>query len=468
MTVASTVQNAEGADARVKNAVFGAWLGFYVDLFDIYLPIVVLAPAIGYFLSQDLGTTGIALVSGSIFAATLVGRPLGAFIFGHFADMIGRKRTAEISVMGFGVATLLIGLLPGYQQWGVAAVILLIVLRFVDGIFLGGEYTAANPLAMEHSPREKRGFYSGLIDTAFPMAYASISLITLLLLFWLPSEGLDSPYVQWGWRIPFFIGAALAFGFVIYYRRTVSESELWRHSGHSEAPIITLFRGENLKNFLQVFLLMSGLWLSLQTVAAVLPGVLGGTVGLSSTQVTITLVIAYIVLIPTLVASGSISQVTGRRPFFIGIGVVMAIAATLLYYLIISQTVSSLFWVVVLTSVIVSLVVSPFALTIAYINERFHVGVRASGYGLAYSLAVVLPSFYAFYQAGLSTFMPFEYTVLALLVVGGILIAVGAAWGPETKDVDFSAGATATATGPTPGEEGGDLSSERSSSSYRE
>lgn len=168
MAAASTGQNADGSDSRVKSAVFGAWLGFYVDLFDIYLPIVVLAPAIGYFLSPELGTTGTALVSGSIFAATLVGRPLGAAIFGHFADTIGRKRTAEISVMGFGIATLLIGLLPGYQQWGVAAVILLIALRFVDGIFLGGEYTAANPLAMEYSPREKRGLYSGLIDSAFP------------------------------------------------------------------------------------------------------------------------------------------------------------------------------------------------------------------------------------------------------------------------------------------------------------
>ena len=95
---------------------------------------------------------------------------------------------------------------------------------------------------------------------------------------------------------------------------------------------------------------------------------------------------------------------------------------------------------IVLTSAVVSIVVCPFALTPAYVSERFHVGVRASGYGLAYSLAVVLPSFYAFYQAGLSAFSPFEYTVLALLVIGALLIVVGAAWGPETKDVEFTTG----------------------------
>jgi hypothetical protein len=73
-----------------------------------------------------------------------------------------------------------------------------------------------------------------------------------------------------------------------------------------------------------------------------------------------------------------------------------------------------------------------------YINERFHTSVRASGFGLGYSLAVILPAFYAYYQAGLANIMPFEYTPLPLLVIGALLIVVGAAWGPETKDVDFS------------------------------
>jgi MFS family permease len=437
MATSVGVADTEERKERARNALRGAFLGFYVDLFDIYLPIVVLAPAIAYFVSPELSVSATAIVSASIFAATLVGRPLGAAIFGHYADTIGRRRTAIISVTGFGVATLLIALLPGYEQWGIVAVILLIALRFIDGIFLGGEYTSANPLAMEYAPREKRGLYSGLIDSAFPLAYASISLITLLLLFLLPAEDVGSPYVQWGWRIPFVIGAALAFAFVVYYARTVSESELWQHADTPDSPLRTLFRGEHLKSFLQVFLLMNGLWLTLQTVAAVLPGVLA-TTGLSSTQVTITLVIAYLVLTPVIIGAGALSQVTGRRPFLMAIGVMMAIVATVLYYLIISGAVSDLFWVIVLTSVVVSLVVSPFALTPAYVSERFHVGVRASGYGLAYSLAVVLPSFYAFYQAGLSALMPFEYTVLALLVIGALLIVVGAAWGPETKDVEFS------------------------------
>jgi MFS family permease len=330
-------------------------------------------------------------------------------------------------------------LLPGYQAWGIAAVGLFILLRFVNGIFLGGQYTAANPLAMEYSPREKRGLYGAVINCGFPAAYVTIALVTLLLLSLMPSQGLDSAYVQWGWRIPFLIIAAVEFAFAAYYYFAVSESELWTGAAeHTEAPIKTLLRGENLKSFLQVFVLMSGLWLALQAVSAILPGVLGGPVGLSSTSVTLTLIVAFLMLIPANLAAGVISQRIGRRTFLMAIGIIMSIVATPLYYILISSTSQNLFVVILLAIAIVMLVDSPFALTPSYINERFATGVRSTGYGLGYSLAVILPSFYAFYQAGLSTFMPFEYTVLVFVVVGGLLITVGAALGPETKDVDLS------------------------------
>src|SRR5215210_6947398 len=438
MAVVDGERDEGGPDPRAKSALLGAWLGFFVDLFDIYLPIVVLAPAIAYFVSPSMPETTRSLVGASIFAATLVGRPLGAFIFGHFADTIGRKRTTIIAVTGFGVATLLMSLLPGYEQIGIAAVVIFVALRLIDGVFLGGEYTAANPLAMEYSPKEKRGLYSAIINTGFPLAYAAISLITTFLLFLVPAGDINSPYVQWGWRIPFLVGAALAFALAIYYARSVSESELFRETGGSESPLRELFSGQNLKSFLQVFVLMSGLWLALQTVAAILPGVLGNSVGLSNTNVTVTLVVAYLALVPVNIAAGVISQRIGRRIFLIAVGVIMAVAATFLYYLLISNAPESLLGVILLTIAIVMLVDSPFALMPAYINERFHTGVRASGYGLGFSLAVILPSFYAFYQAGLATFMPFEYTVLVLVAIGGFLITAGAAWGPETKDVDFS------------------------------
>jgi len=435
----------ESLDPRAKHAIRGAWFGFFVDMFDIYLPIVVLAPALIYFVPPDLDTTTKAVISGTIFAATLLGRPVGSFIFGHFADSIGRKRTTIISVTGFGVITLLMALLPGYEQWGLAAVILLIVLRLVDGVFLGGEYTSANPLAMEYSPKEKRGFYSALIMSGYPLAFAAISALTTVLLLFIPAGDINSPYVQWGWRIPFVIGSLLAFALVFYYVYLVDESELFEEGGGGgESPLRQLFtQRENLLAFLQVFVLMTGFWLSLQTVAAILPGLLGSQVGLSQTNTTITLVVANVVLVGGYLASGVISQRVGRRPFLIAYGLISAVVGTFLYWLLLSAPPQSLFLVILLATVITLLVVSCWGISTAYINERFQTGIRASAFGIGYSLAVVLPSLYAYYQAALAAFMPFEYTVLVLLVIGALLMVVGAVWGPETKDVDFSAEAQA-------------------------
>jgi MFS family permease len=406
-------------------------------MFDVYLPVVVLAPAIAYFLSPEMSATSAAIIGGSIFAATLVGRPLGALIFGVYADRIGRRRVAMIAVGGFGVATLLMAFLPGYQQLGITAVIIFVALRFVDGIFLGGEYTAASPLAMEHCPKEKRGYYGALIMTGFPLAYAAISLLTFLLLLVIPAGGLDSPYVQWGWRIPFVIGALIAFAFVAYYYFAVEESEAFEEEGGEDSPLRSLLQGDNFKNFLQVFVLMSGFWLTLQTLAAILPGILGGPLSLSSNTVTFILIVVFVISAGGYMAAGVISQRIGRRPFLALMGVGMVVLATPLYYLLISLAPSNVFVVLLMTSVLGLLIISNWGLATSYINERFQTGVRATGFGLGYSLAVIIPSFYSYYQAGLAAIMPFDYTVLPLLVVGGALLAAGAMLGPETRDVDF-------------------------------
>src|SRR5829696_1362994 len=420
---------------RARHAVRGAWMGFFVDMFDIYLPIVVLAPAIIYFVSPQMNEATTAIVNGSIFAATLLGRPIGAFIFGHLGDTIGRRRTTIIAVSAF---------LPGYAQWGIAAAIIFIVLRFSDGIFLGGEYTAASPLAMEYSPKEKRGFLGALIMTGYPLAYATISLITLILVQIIPAGGLNSPYVQWGWRIPFVIGALMAFALVYYYVTSVAESEVFEAAAESESeggsrsPIIELFKGPNLSSFLQVFVLMSGFWLTLYTAAAMLPGLLTSELKLSPTNLTITLVIAYVILAAAYIAAGVISQRIGRRLFLIAASVIMATVGTFLYYVLVGTTPQNLFAVIVLVTIVTVLITWVWALATVYINERFHTGVRASGFGIGYSLAVIPPAFYAFYQSGLASFMPFKYTPLPLLVIGALLILIGAVWGPETKDVDFA------------------------------
>ncbi|NYD40419.1 MFS transporter [Nocardioides panaciterrulae] len=423
------------SDKRARRAVGGAFAGFFVDMFDVYLPIIALAPAAAYFEATGASASTSAILSAMVFVAALIGRPIGAAIFGHFGDKIGRRKTAMVSVSGFGIVTLAIACLPGYHQIGVTAVILLIALRLLDGIFLGGEYTAASPLAMEYSPHDKRGYYGGLIMTGFPIAYVVISLVTLLVLQIAPAAGLDSAYVQWGWRIPFFAGALLAFAFVLFYRKYVPESDVWEGGPRTKSPMRELFSGQNVRVLGQVFLMMTGIWFTLYMVSAVLPGQLTTIVGLSASQKTFVVLVANLVLAGGYVAAGVLSQRTGRRPFFIGAGAVAAIFGSLVYALIVNLTEASFGLVMLLTILANLLVVACWGVVTTYINEAFHTGVRASGYGLGYSLAVIIPSFYAFYQAWLSNIMPAEYTALVLLVFGGILISVGAAMGPETRDV---------------------------------
>lgn len=428
-------------DKQVRHVMRGAFAGFFLDMFDIYLPVLVLAPALGYFVSPTLPPATQALVANLIFVSTLIGRPVGALIFGHYADRFSRKRATIVSITGFGALTILIALSPGYAQWGSGALVLFVALRFITGVFVGGEYTSASPLVMEHSARTRRGINSGLIMAGFPLAYVTISAITLAMLHIAPAGSLHSPYVQWGWRIPFLLGGLLAFAAVRYFARHVQEpTAAVRHSG-GKAPLAQLLsRAGSVRDFAQVFVLMTGFWLALDAVSAILPGLLKSPhFGLSGTRTSTVLIISFAFAALGYVSAGVLSQRVGRRRFLIIWGLLAATAGTLAYYLLLTHARSGLPVIAVLTTVTVLLLTSQWGIAIAYVSERFHAGVRASGFGLGYSLAVILPSFYAVYQDRLGAIMNSTYTVLPLVAAGGLLITIGACLGPETTGVDFTA-----------------------------
>ncbi|WP_326835342.1 MFS transporter [Amycolatopsis rhabdoformis] len=430
----------ENTDRRGRKARIGAQVGLFIDMFDVYLPVIVLGPAQAYFTPAGMPESTGRIVTAAIFVATLLGRPLGALIFGHLSDRRGRRRTSIISLVGFGLCTCAIGLLPGYATLGITAVVLLVALRFLDGVFLGGQYTAATPLALEQSPKARRGFNGAVIMTGFPLAYCAIALLTTGLLLVVPAGGPSTPYVQWGWRIPFFIGAALALVWAWWYARNVQESDAWRDRDTTprRSPVVELLRGGNLRGFLQVFVLMSGIWLAFNMVGAVLPAVL--RTKLTGVESTMVLVVAYAVLALAYVGAGALSQRIGRKPFLVAQGVLTAVAAPLLYLLIASGQLHGVVPIGIAVVLLVLVVVTTYAVVSTYIVERFHVGVRSSAYGLGYTTAVIIPSFYAFYQAGLARLLPYELTPLVLLCAGGVLIVVGAVSGPETRNVDLGAG----------------------------
>jgi MFS family permease len=425
--------------AKRRSAIRGAFFAEFVDMFDIYLPTVVLTPALIYFQPEGMSAGLAAILTSLVFATTLIGRPIGAAIFGAVADRVGRRRATITSVGGFGVITLLIAFVPGYATIGIASYLILILLRFLDGICLGGGYTGALPLAMEYSPKNKRGLLGGVLLAAFPVAYIVINLVGMACFALFPLAGADSPYAVWGWRVPFVIGALLAGLLVLYYVRYVSESEIWEASEKKTAPLKELFSGSSGRSFLQVFVMMTGFWLTQNMVTLFLPTVvLHTTLKLSGTQLTTTLLIAYACLVVSYIGSGVIAQRIGRRTFFLIFGGLIAVAGSTLMAVLINGAGLSFGMIVLLVCVFSVIVTAPWGVVLPYINERFHTDVRASAFGLGFSASVIIPSFYAFFYAGLNLVVPAAIAAGLLLAIGGILGAAGAAAGPETKDVDFT------------------------------
>ena len=422
-----------------QRALRAAFIGFFVDMFDVYLPVVALGPAMSYFQPATLSPALKSTLFYIVFALSLVGRPVGAAFFGHYADKVGRRKVTVISMGGFALVTLLIGLLPGYATWGIASIAILVLLRFVDGVFLGGEYTGANPLAMEYAPKEKRGKWAAFIHTGFPLAVAAMSLITTGLLRALPAGTPNSPYVQWGWRIPFFIGALLAGGVFFYYIKRVPESTVWAKAEKTKSPLKQLFRGGNFRCLSQVFLLLSGAWFTLNAVTSILPGVLLTVRHVNSVVVTNALLITHVLMAFVLVPIGILGQKIGRRPILALIGLAGLTAGPTFYYVLIRSGYRSV-WQLTLLVLLVNLCATPvWAIVTSYVIERFPTGIRASGYGVGYSAATIIPAFSSFYMLGLKALgMPYQYTEIVILAVGGLLVLLGALSGPETKHVELS------------------------------
>lgn len=434
-------QDPGGDDLRRAGhrALRAAFLGFFVDMFDVYLPVVVLGPAMVYFQPETLSPALKSTLFDIVFAVSLVGRPAGAALFGHWGDKIGRRKVTILSMAGFALVTLAIGLLPGYEQWGLGSIIALTSLRFIDGVFLGGEYTAANPLAMEYAPREQRGLWSAVIHTGFPLSLAVMSLLTLGLLRGISSGSRHSAYVVWGWRIPFFVGALLAFCVLLYYVRCVPESRVWSAAKKVKSPLIELFSGPNRRIFAQVFLVMSGIWFMLNAAVSILPGVLLTLRHVSSLSVAYAQLVASLVLALTQIPIGIVGQKIGRRPFLAFFGVAGCTVGPASYYLLVRSGYRNTAELIVLVALVIFCSMSIWANITAYLSERFSTGVRASGYGVGYSAAIILPAFSSIYMLGLKWLgMPYDYTEIVILAFGGLLTVIGAFLGPETRDVDIA------------------------------
>jgi MFS family permease len=421
-----------------RRAVRAAYFGFFVDMFEVYLPVAVLAPALVYFIPTGLSAATNATIFSVVFAISLMGRPIGSIVFGHFGDRLGRRRITLIAIGGFAVATLLVAALPGYAVWGGASIAALLILRLANGIFIGGEYTAANPLAMEYSPKEKRGLNAALIHVGYPAALVCVSLLTALLLKVAPGGDARSAYAVWAWRIPFLIGALLAGALCLYYYLLVPESDVWRSSKKSAAPLKEIFTGADLRRLGQLIVVVSGAWLTLDATVAALPGVINTVLGVKSTDVNTGILIGAAISMPILPLMGVLGQKFGRRPVIAVLGVLNLFPASVLYYVLVAGAYHNSAMLIGLVALILVLTIPVWAVITPYLAESFRTEIRSCGYGISYSAATILPGLYSLYMLGLAKVIPYEFTPIVLLVLGGLMLSLGVLAGPETKDVDFN------------------------------
>jgi len=195
-----------------KRVIFASSLGTVFEWYDFYL-YGSLAAIIGKQFFTGLNETSQFIFALLAFAAGFFVRPFGAIVFGRVGDLIGRKYTFLITIVIMGTSTFLVGVLPGYSTIGVAAPVLLILLRLLQGLALGGEYGGAATYVAEHAPMGKRGLY-----TSFIQITATFGLFLSLLVILGTRMGMGTEaFEAWGWRIPFLISSVLV-GIAVYIR----------------------------------------------------------------------------------------------------------------------------------------------------------------------------------------------------------------------------------------------------------
>lgn len=219
---AGSETRSRGMTAEERKVIFASSLGTVFEWYDFYIYGTLGAFLAKYFFSNV--PPNVAFIFTLLaFAAGFAVRPFGALIFGRLGDMIGRKYTFLVTMTLMGVGTFFIGLLPGYASWGIAAPVVLIGLRLIQGLALGGEYGGAATYVAEHAPRNQRGYYTSWIQTT-----ATLGLfLALLLILGIRNAMGEESFGDWGWRIPFLLSGILL-AVSIWIRLSLNESPIFQ------------------------------------------------------------------------------------------------------------------------------------------------------------------------------------------------------------------------------------------------
>jgi MFS family permease len=377
--------NADDAARRkmLLKALVASTVGTTIEWYDFLLYSTAAGLVFGkLFFPETDPTTGLLLAFGTYFVG-FIARPVGAAIFGHFGDRIGRKATLIATFILMGMGTFLIGVLPGYATIGIWGGILLSVLRFIQGVGVGGEWGGSVLLAMEWGNQNRRGFIASWPQFGGP---GGLLLANLALLIFSSISG--DAFYTWGWRIPFlfsfvliFVGLYIRLGILDTpaFRRLVKERRL------EKQPVVTVIHKHPKEILLSAFVRMSEqapFYIYTSFIFAYGTGVLG----FDRNSILIPVLVASITSILVIPMSGHFSDVLGRKPVYM-VGVIGTAIWGFVYFGLLDTRIASLAFVAIALSLIFhDIQYGPQA---AMIAESFPTRVRYSGSSIGYQLASI-------------------------------------------------------------------------------
>ncbi|WP_119681682.1 MFS transporter [Indioceanicola profundi] len=307
-----------------KRVIFASSLGTVFEWYDFYLYGSLSAIIAAQFFS-GVNPTAAFIFALMAFAAGFAVRPFGALVFGRLGDMIGRKYTFLVTILIMGVSTFIVGILPNYATIGIAAPIILIVLRLLQGLALGGEYGGAATYVAEHAPHGRRGAYTSWIQTTATLGLFLSLLIILGCRLSMPAEDFNA----WGWRIPFLVSIVLL-GISVWIRLMLNESPAFKkmkeEGKHSKAPLTESFgHWPNLKVvLLALFGLVAGqavVWYTGQFYALFF---LTQTLKVDAQAANLMIAASLLIGTPFFLLFGSLSDRIGRKPIILA-GMALAV-----------------------------------------------------------------------------------------------------------------------------------------------
>jgi len=421
---------------QMRNAIIASVLGWSLDLFDLFILLYV-APVVGaLFFPASAPTLSLAAVYAS-FAVTLLMRPVGSAIFGHYADVHGRKNAMFVAIIGVGIATAAFGVLPTIAQAGAVAPILFLILRLVQGVFVGGVVSSTHTIGTESVSPERRGAMSGLIGGGGAGIGALLaSFIFLITSSIFPGEA----FAVWGWRCMFFSGLLSSLlGWFIF--SSLEESPFFKErqklkaagvAAKPVAPVKALFSSDWRNVLLLNLLITFGGGAGYYLTSGYLPSFLKVVNNVPNNISSLILIGASIMALISAIVVGALSDVIGRRKTFLLAGTCMIVLLPICYLGLAATKDTSMITFYAL--VIAFLGNAGYAPILIFLNERFPTEIRASGTGLSWNIGFALggmmPTFVSL-AAGGPAQIPMSLSVFAVVIF--VIYLVGAFLIPETK-----------------------------------